>query len=69
MKQMNKSNKFNAKGIEKFSICTCGERVKLKTSKNYPHGKKSKPEISPFYKCEKCGEIRQLIQKQKGGRK
>jgi len=70
MKQNNKFNKFGRNNqLEKYSTCSCGAKAKLKSRKNYPHGKKSKPVTSKFYQCEKCGELKFVNEKQKGGRK
>ena len=49
--------------------CSCGAKAKLVSRKNYPFGKKSKAEVSQFYRCEKCGTIKFVNKKQKGGRK
>jgi uncharacterized protein with PIN domain len=65
----NKTIRFRKEMPERYSICSCGAKMRLKSRKNYPHGKKSKPEISQFYQCEKCGKTKFVIEKQKGGRK
>lgn len=70
MKQNNKFNKFGKSNqIEKFSSCSCGSQAKLKTRRNYPHGKKSKAIVSQLYECEKCGNLKIVADKKKGGRK
>jgi len=69
MKQNNRFNKFRNNLPNQYSVCSCGARSKLKTRRNYPHGRKSKPVIFQYYKCEKCGKMDFLIEKQKGGRK
>lgn len=70
MKQNNKFSRFRKNDMpEKNIICSCGARAKLKSHKNYPHGRKSKAVKSQYYKCEKCGKISFLIEKQNGGRK
>ena len=68
MKQNNKFNKFRNNVPENYSVCSCGAKSKLRSRKNYTHGKKSKPVTSKFYQCEKCGKIK-VIEKQKGGRR
>ena len=69
MKQNNRFNKFRNNRPEKYSICSCGAKAKLKSRKNYSHGKKSRAVTSQYYQCEKCGKIKFDIEKQKGGRK
>ncbi len=66
---MRQNNKFNNKIPEKFSTCSCGNKVKLKIQKNYPYGKKSKGVISKYYLCEKCREKRFVIENQNKRRK
>lgn len=57
MKQTNKFKKFGKTNLpEKQITCSCGAKAKLKSSKNYPHGKKSKAVKFQYYKCEECGE-------------
>ena len=70
MKQNNKFNRFGrGTGPEKYSSCSCGGKSKLHSRKNYPFGKNSKPIISEYYKCEKCGKIKFIETSQKGGKR
>lgn len=70
MKQNNRFNRFNKNSPpEKFFTCSCGARAKLKSHKNYPFGKNSRAVKSQSYKCDKCGEIKFVIEKKKVGRR
>lgn len=56
----NRSGRFGNNHPAKFSVCSCGAKSKLRSNKSYPHGRKSKPILSQFYVCEKCGERKML---------
>ena len=50
--------KFGRRDFKEKSItCPCGSPAKLSSTKNYPHGKKSKVVISQFYRCLSCKKI------------
>lgn len=62
----NKNNSRYGKSIEKYKICSCGAKAKLRYNKNYPFGKNSKAVISQYYRCDVC-QVRVFINTNKGG--
>jgi len=63
------NNRFRRFTIDKETTCSCGGKAKLRSRRNYPFGKNSKPRRTNFYKCKSCGEVKVLVKANNKGRR